>query len=252
MRPRLGVRLLAAWLSLAGACGFKDWRPLNPRTLRESAPQSIVLAISRPPTFYAGTYTSFLLFGPLGGTIAAAAAGDRIVRDNAIVDPAPRLGGRLVAALGRTYGLKVDRPFWAEREGQPDRPNADLILDCQTEGWGLDAVATQRALSYRVSIELLDRRKGWTLASGDCYLPRLSEKEAPSYEQALENGAAFLKAELDRAADFCVDKLARELLRTTLFEVGNNEPAERAFGRASADASEIAERHALEARRGQR
>jgi len=166
--------------------------------------------------------------GGLIPVIALADAGDRLIRDNALVDPAPSIARQLSDDLGRAYGVEPATERFAVVDDDPTKfaaasPSADLVLDVWTSTWRFEPYS-YKSSKYRVTytaylrlidakvLRPLDGKKGQVIAHGTCSRSPEETASAPSHDELLANGAQRLKSELAVAARFCVDEFRAKIL----------------------------------------
>lgn len=160
-------------------------------------------------------------FGLIGG-LAMISAGNKIVKDHQIEDPANLIRQELISALVAQRGLTLietkdivaesgDAKVLASKYKQ-----ADTLLDVQTINWSFGYFATDwnnYRVVYSVKLRMIDTRSGKMLAEGFC--SRIPEKsaDAPNYEQLLANDAERLKSELHKSAESCLGELKTNALK---------------------------------------
>lgn len=166
-----------------------------------------------PPDFGAMT-AGKAMFGALGGA-AMISAGNEIVKTNGIVDPSGYIARELQTAINTKYGSRAAVTViesWQTDVSQicANNPGADLILDVRTINWMFSYFPTtwgKYRVSYSVSARLIDNRTKTVIAEGFSHLVPDETPDAPTHEELLANQAARLKAELKKAADFCISDL---------------------------------------------
>jgi hypothetical protein len=150
----------------------------------------------------------------LVGAVVMAGAGQQIVEENHILDPAAAIATHLMTGLAKKYQLSPRRPRPRLPSGAVVRWDTDLYLQVTTESWGITYFADDWdhfRVRYEASVELHDSNDGRVLAQGQCLSLPESSKGAPSYEQMLGNQAFVLKKYLEDAVAFCSGKF-EELL----------------------------------------
>ena len=180
---------------------------------KERAGSSIGVVKARVPSFRAATVGKALL--GLVGEVAMEAAGEAIIVDNHIEDPAWRIARRELLALSSRHALVMKNPTLVKTAGGARRWDTDLVLQVSTTSWSMFAFR-DAPLHYRVSyearLELRDASGTEVLASGQCETPYPKNSQgAPTYDEMLADGARLLKQRLDAAVAFCAEKFAREL-----------------------------------------
>ncbi|OLB38435.1 MAG: hypothetical protein AUI04_14295 [Candidatus Rokubacteria bacterium 13_2_20CM_2_64_8] len=106
--------LVALAVTCTGCVSVKDI-PLDQRAIPKITGQDVVV-VKRPlPDFSAmtaGKISAGALFGPLGGAVAGAAmisAGNELVKEHAIDDPAYAIAEELARSLAARYGIRSRR-----------------------------------------------------------------------------------------------------------------------------------------------
>jgi hypothetical protein len=223
MNTQAKMIMLAAgcWLSL-GACVSTRTTGVSEGSASAMHGKSIALSQRVKPDFAAMT-AGKAMFG-LVGAVAMISAGNQIVVDNNIEDPAPFIADRLRQALENKYGL-VTAPGAAPLADSTDTRKlasiysaGDFVLDVQTVNWSF--VYRPNLMHYRViysvKVRLIDTHEAKLLAEAFCYRKDDGDKNPPTHEELLADQAAVLKTRLhDHAAD-CAGELANKLLGTPL------------------------------------
>jgi len=237
-RAPLGA--LAAAAALAGCVSVQEV-PMSTASFDALRGRELSLAARDKPDFgamTAGKAAGGALFGALGGAIAGNAmvsAGNELVAQNGIHDPAEQIGNALGSALGGRYATKATAFRTRLSTDEPTEvsktPNgADVVLDVRTINWGFVYFPTSWSkyrVMYSARARLLDARKGQVLAESGCALPLADNADAaPSYEEVVANGAAWLKGELQRAADYCAGQFATKMFSLTLAAAARAKVAE--------------------------
>jgi hypothetical protein len=152
-------------------------------------------------------------FGLIGAALIIS-AGNEIIREHAVEDPALRTGQELAVSLAARHGLRLltaDPPV-----AQSDDVGAllqaygeaDLILDIKTINWMFIYFPSDwdnYRILYSARLRVIDRRQKAVLAEGFCvYKPEYADtNQAPTREALIGNNAEGLKRELLKAADYC-------------------------------------------------
>ena len=109
--PKGLLVLVALAVTCTGCVSVKDI-PLDQRAIPKITGQDVVV-VKRPlPDFSAmtaGKISAGALFGPLGGAVAGAAmisAGNELVKEHAIDDPAYAIAEELARSLAARYGIR--------------------------------------------------------------------------------------------------------------------------------------------------
>jgi hypothetical protein len=221
----IGISLLA----FAGCVSTKNV-PLKAGALSTREGGTLVLSSREKPTFSAST-AGKAAFGMIG-VLAEISAGNQLVRDNNIADPAEYIGTQLMADLAALNNLKIASRSSVVASNTADTAGlanlyagADVLLDVQTMSWNFIYFPTDwnsYRVNYSARARIIETRDRKLVAEAFC--SRIPEKtpDAPSYEQLTANGAAGLKAELMKSAQHCLDEF-----RNTLLGLGDTRTADR-------------------------
>lgn len=227
MRAQLGAAACALALT---ACVSVEHIQMTASTADSLKGREISVSERARPDFgamTAGKMAGGALFGALGGAVAGSAmvsAGNEIVQQNNLEDPAERIGSALSAALAAKFGARTNAPRTAlstdEAAETAKRASSDLVLDVRTINWGFVYFPTSWSkyrVMYTARTRLIDAKKGQVLAEAGCAAPLAENAEsAPTYDELLAEGAARLKTELSRATDFCASEFASKMFALDL------------------------------------
>jgi hypothetical protein len=204
--------------ALAGCVSTKNV-PLKKEALAAHQAGTASLTVREKPSFSAMT-AGKAMFGMIGAA-AMISAGNALVKENEVEDPAGYIGSKLLDGLASENALTVVPANGAiAKSNEPKElaklyPQADVLLDVQTINWSLVYFPTDWN-SYRViysaKLRVIDRKKGTLLADGFCARVPDQTPQSPSYAQLTDNKAAGLKQELMIAADFCVNEFRNKVL----------------------------------------
>lgn len=209
---------LASALALGGCVSTKNVKA-DVAALRSSAPATVTVTTRQRPDFAAMT-AGKAMFGLAGG-LAMVAAGNAIVEENGVEDPANYMAAELAQSLSASLGAQVvDNGGGIAGTAAPAElaklyPNADLLLDVQTVNWSFvyfPADWNSYRVIYSAKLRLIDTRTGALRAEGFCARVPDKTENAPSREQLLADQAARLKSELRAAADHCISQFRTDVL----------------------------------------
>lgn len=203
---------------LLSACVSTKTVKADLSSLQRGGHQLVTLTQRELPSFSAMT-AGKAAFG-LIGAVGMISAGNAIVRDNRIEDPAigiaQELSQRLADELSvpvRVAESKTDASDAAALARQ--YPGAGLLLDVQTVNWSFTYFPSDwnnYRVIYSVKMRLIDTRTGKLVAEGFCARVPEYSTDAPSYEQLIGNGATGLKASLKRSGDECQEEMKAQVL----------------------------------------
>jgi hypothetical protein len=164
--------------------------------------KSIAISQRAKPDFSAMT-AGKAMFG-LVGAVAMICAGNKIVVDNNIEDPAPFIADQLRQALENKYDL-VTVALTAPLADTMDTGKlaslyaaGDFVLDVQTANWSFlyRPDLTHYRVLYSVKVRLIETHGAKLLAEAFCYRKDNDNKNPPTHEELLANQAALLKSRL--------------------------------------------------------
>lgn len=219
LRMTFALSMLAVSMLLGGCVSTKNVKA-DVSALRSDGHGTVTVSARKKPDFTAMTAGKAAIGGMIGA-LAMIKAGNDIVEENDIEDPAGYIGAELSKSLSESLGVKpVDNGGKLADTGNPDQlaqlyRNADLLLDVQTVNWSFTYFPTDwnnYRVIYSAKLRLIDTRTGKLRAEGFC--ARVPEKSdaAPSRDQLLADSATLLKTELKVAADYCIGQFKANVL----------------------------------------
>jgi hypothetical protein len=160
----------------------------------------------------------------LVGAVAMIEAGNTIVKDNGIDDPAPLLGQKLIGEAEVRYGVVAATPPSVAIDTTDlarmahAASNADLLLDVQSLGSQFRYFPTDwshYAVDSAFKVRLLDVHSAALIAEGFCRQTTQKDPAPPTKDELLDDNAARLKAILASQRDACLQKLTKEVFGAT-------------------------------------
>lgn len=231
--PMKKTATLLLLLSLAVNANAKEkMLPLTESAASALTGKSLVVTRHERPAFTAMT-AGKAMFGLLGGG-AMVVAGNKIIDENQVADPAEILERELVPALSKRYGLVVkpaSTPIITEKKAAKiaaTQTDTDYILDIRSGGWMFAYEATnwdKYWALYSVQIQLIDAKSGALVSNMGCNASNQKDPNAPTREAMLANQAALLKDITQGFGWTCAQLLAKEQFHLTESEV-NATPAQ--------------------------
>ena len=206
-------------LSLIGCAGAPTQR-ISDDTMSSLKGKSVTLVQRESPSFVAMTSGKGMF--AVAGVGAAAVAGNRLVKEAQIEDPATAIGSALGQELAAKHGVSI--------VGQSDvvagsdnvaeivqaAAGADYALDVVTHGWSYMYDGFHMSdyfVGYSSRLRLIDVNTATVLASGLCaYDAKKAGKSAVSHETLTADNAAYIKQELSAATDTCVQQFSANVL----------------------------------------
>jgi hypothetical protein len=213
--------LFLGLIVLAGCVSTRNATVSNERT--KDWPFKTIAVTTRPrPDFVAMTAGKATF--ALVGAVAMIEAGNTIVKDNEVDDPAPVLAQSLLKAAETYYGVTpatnasvpidtTDVPKLAHAAG-----GADLLLDVQSMGNQFRYFPTDwshYAVDSAFKVRLIDVRAGSLLAEGFCRQTTQKDPSPPTKGELLADRAARLKSILATQRDACLQELKKDVLGIT-------------------------------------
>lgn len=217
LRMTTALSMLVALL-LSGCVSTKNVKA-DVSTLRAGGYDTMTVSTRKKPAFTAATPGKAAV--GMIGALAMISAGNNIVEENGVEDPAGYISAELEKSLSASLGVRpVANGGRTADSAKPQQlaeiyRDADLLLDVQTINWSFGYFPTDwnnYRVIYSAKLRLVDTRTGKLQAEGFC--ARVPEKSdgAPSYDQLLADRAAVLKSELKIAADYCIAQFKENVL----------------------------------------
>lgn len=194
--------------------------PLSEADATALSGKTVAVTLHERPSFTAMTAgkAGFGLFG-VGAMVSA---GNKLVDENHVEDPAVLIRSQLASSLASAYGAQmqpVDTTPTASKKKPKEiaaaHPQADYVLDVESAGWMYSYRPTQWDIywvSYSVQVKLVtkDGRLASNLA---CSGHTQAHPASPSRDELHANGAALLKQVTASLGWNCVQLLARQQFR---------------------------------------
>lgn len=216
---RAYLLLLPLAIGTLPGCVSTKINPVDHQALAVFRGGTVVTSQREKPSFVANT-AGKAMFGVLGA-VAAINAGNEIVRENDLADPAVSIRQALLADLVTDDVLTpvastttTDATEVAKLAKQYS--GGDLLLDVQTVNWSFIYFPTNWShyrVIYSAKVRLIDTKHSKVVADGFCARVPEEAPNSPSRDELLENKAARLKQELATAAEYCVHEF-----RTKVFQ----------------------------------
>jgi|SRR5579863_844120 len=198
-------------------------KPLEQNML-EGIGKEVVVAKRKMPDFKAVEMTGAFLFGPIGVLAVSPSqyeAGNLLVRENNISDPAYQIAESLARSMETKYGLKYKgvgeniitddevRDIATAYKGTP------LVIDVKTIYWAFAPVPFnfgKYRVVYHARLRIVDTKNVTVIAEGRCdSLPEKTD-DAPTYEALIGDGANRLKSELEKESQYCIHEFSSKYL----------------------------------------
>ena len=208
------VVLLISLFAMLSACVSTKNIKISAVDIKQLNPNNLAITTRVKPDFAAMT-AGKAMFAMLGAA-AMIAAGNDIVKENEIDDPARYIQAELAKALNASYvfTLSDKAPVTVKTDKAAKItaafPESDLVLDVETINWSFAYFPTDwdnYRVIYSVKLRLFNTKTNTIVAEGFCSRVPEEDASAPSYDELLVNKAAKLKEELKIAADQCIGEL---------------------------------------------
>ncbi|MGI9344042.1 MAG: hypothetical protein ACR2QV_14470 [Gammaproteobacteria bacterium] len=203
------------------ACAAPQSKPIAPETLSSFQGKSLSLVQGDTPSFVAMTSGKGMF--AVAGVGAAAAAGNDLVEEAEIEDPAIKISRSLARRLTADHALSLRGPTLRSEDADEAAEIAqlakgsDYALEVATSGWTYMYDGFKFGdyfVNYSSKLRLIDVSSSEVISSGLCnYNGKLAGKSAVTHEKLLENDAAYIKKELADAKDFCVQQFTSGLFQ---------------------------------------
>jgi hypothetical protein len=203
----------------AGGCATATKQTIDPNTVTALKNQTVAKT-ERPAPDFAASTPGKAAFGMIGATMMIS-AGNAIVAENELVDPADRIAAALLSALSEAHGVKALAKPAKVSALEPEKvvaaadTSANYVLDVRTHNWSFiyfPTNFTRYRVMYSVNARLIDAKRKAVVAEGFCARIPKTVDGAPTYDELLKDKAALIKLTLSTAADECVQVLKAEML----------------------------------------
>ena len=211
------IILLFVCLSVVG-CATTQNVTMSQDSLASLQGKSLTLIHRESPNFVAMTSGKGAF--AVAGVGAAVAAGNKLVKENAIADPAMTISQSVAKDLANSHGLILqDRPTAMAspdlNEIAASASGSDYALDVVTNGWSYMYDGFKFGdyfVGYSSKLRLIDVGSAEVVSSGLCiYDAKKAGKTAVTHDALLANNAAYIKQELNDATNFCIQEFSQNL-----------------------------------------
>jgi len=212
------ILLIMATIMLSG-CASLNKQAIDKSIVQTLKDKTITHTVREKPDFAAVTAdkAAFALIG----AVAMISAGNEIVAEHGIADPADEIAAGLAKALESRHGSQfVNSPVMVSEDdpaliAASTKGAVKYIIDTQTINWSFGYFPTDWShyrVIYVAKARLIDVDTKAVVAEGFCKHVPESNEGAPTYDQLLANKASLLKKKLSDAAGKCVTSLKAEML----------------------------------------
>lgn len=165
------------------------------------------------------------------GVAAGTSAGNELVKEDNIPDPAPLVAHDLLQIAERQYGVvpaslptvSVDTRDTAELVKAGN--GADLLFDVESLGQGINYFPTDWSHYWLMSgliLRVIDVHSGTVVGQAVCRQNSQHQANPPSKDQLLANGGQVLKSMIAAQSDACRDLFAAQVLKTNAAPVASD------------------------------
>lgn len=222
----LSIRNLArTYITLLGcivlsACVSNNNVQISSDTSDQFAGKTIAGTDRVKPDFSATT-AGKATFGVIGAA-AMISAGNRIIAENNVDDPANYIRDTLLADLTQKYTLTAsDKDFGELKTANTSAiaqqyNETDFVLDVQTINWSFAYFPTDwnnYRVIYSAKLRLVDTQSKRLIAEGFCARVPEKTENAPSMDELLADKAFVIKSELRKSANQCIAEFRNEVLQ---------------------------------------
>ena len=213
---RAGIAAGAA--ALAG-CTTIATTPMSDALATQLRGQEVAI-VTLPPSTFSVVLTHAVALGPLG-IPEMVAEGQRVLKEDHIVDPADAIATMLGDAMAGQHGAVVLTPHAASPRDEPAAivaaaaPGARYVLAVGTVSWGVGNLPMPRSnyfVSYVARARLIDARTKTVVAEAGCMQPQDGSEFNGAWADLSADNGRLIKTELAARADRCVHFLRRDLL----------------------------------------
>lgn len=212
------ILMLMAAVMMSG-CASLNKQAIDKNAVKSLKDKTVTHTVREKPDFAAMTAdkAAFALIGAM----AMISAGNEIVKENDIADPADAIAAGLANALEANHGSRfVNTPVMVS-DDEPEliaasaKGTANYIIDTQTINWSFGYFPTDWThyrVIYVAKARLIDVESKSVVAEGYCKQTPEDSENAPTYDELLADKATLLKKTLSQAAEQCVASLKAEML----------------------------------------
>lgn len=208
--------MLIGLLPLIFGCAGFNAKAIDQTTLKN---RTLSLVIHESPDFLAITPDKNML--TMTGFDAADTAGNQLLKETGIHDPATKICKMLAKSFNADYGLLYNENSIIKAKAKATKDlvrlanGRDYLLDVKTIGWLFSYQVSSPSdyyVQYIVKTRLIDVAKEKSVGQSSCkYDTANAGKPLVRYEKLVENDAAYIKQVLKDASSFCVEKFKTEL-----------------------------------------
>lgn len=225
---RIFSAFLLACAALLGGCVSTANVAVAPQRLAQARGASFAVT-ERPRADFAAMTASKMGLGGLGGAVggaiagvSAVKAGNELIRERDIPDPAVRIGQELSTHLGSAFGLTVTSGTVAVAVSDVAELAAaaagrsDYLLDVQTVNWSciyLPLHWTKYKVLYTVKLRLIDVKKRDLVAEGFFAWETPKGDPNPTYDELFADNGRLFREQLAAATAAAIAHFRENVLK---------------------------------------
>jgi hypothetical protein len=207
---------IAASFLLVGNA-LADDAPVSPETWNAYQATTLTVATHKQTDFMAMT-SGRAMFGMIGA-FTMIGAGNRLVGEDQLVDPALAIAARLSTDVANRIKPASITPLANQDSSSEDAlaraaGGKGVVLDVETTGWGYMYFSLDwshyRAI-YSARVRLVDAATGKVIAKTRCNIDPDKDATSPTGDEMLANKGERLKAMLAADGDQCLASVEKDL-----------------------------------------
>lgn len=216
MRQIPSALFVSATLIMSG-CATVKTMPLS-ATAKTSLQNQMATISATPKASFSAMTALNVQFG-LMGALVALEKGNRLIKENAVEDPALQIAKNLAQDLNEKYQVTVsgDVVFATDSEAKlaAARTNSKYLLTVSTTNWGsvyFPSALTSYRVIYKVHARLIDISTQKVISEASCDPTPKTKENAPSWDQLTGNSAEGLKKILASYVAQCSQQMSEGML----------------------------------------
>ncbi|MBB6557849.1 hypothetical protein HNP48_000513 [Acidovorax soli] len=205
-------------LALVG-CGTITPQAIEGKQLESLKNQTLASTAREKSDFAMLTPGSAMVGGLIGGLIMIS-AGNKLVADHNLQDPAVPISLGLARVLENHQGTRLVAPAIAtdvvdaQQIAAAGKGKAKFVLDVKTTGWHASYFPTgwgRYRINYWATARLINVNTQSVIAQGGCRRTPEQTDKSPTYDELWADQATVAKKELELIAQECVQMLATQM-----------------------------------------
>lgn len=206
-------------LAVLSGCGVMKPMPIADVDLSELKGKSLLKTKTEMPDMMELTVGRGF-FGAFG-MLAGISAGNELVKNNNIQDPAQMISLKLAKEFAKKNKLKLNvKSTLVEtndvKKISDQNSKVDYILDIRTQNWNLAYFPFDMSafrVNYLAHLRLIDTKTKMVIAESQCHRVVEESEGAPTHDQMDANNMKLFKSETQKAINYCVKEFKKTTLR---------------------------------------